>query len=64
MTRATEGSHLFVVSDQGRERDDFAPRAPRRNEREQLAAALIRQRADELAIERLTSHSSRHGLSR
>jgi len=59
MTRATEGSHLFVIAGSRRERDEFAPRESARDSRVQLAAALARERADELAIERLYPSAAR-----
>jgi ATP-dependent exoDNAse (exonuclease V) alpha subunit len=43
MTRATEGSHLFVSADADRGRDDYAPRESGRDGRAELAAALRRQ---------------------
>jgi ATP-dependent exoDNAse (exonuclease V) alpha subunit len=64
ITRATEGSHLFLVADTGRERDSYAPREPQPDGRAVLAAALRRERADELAIERLDRRSDGLDLSR
>jgi conjugative relaxase-like TrwC/TraI family protein len=53
LTRATEGSHLFVVATPNRDRDEIAPPEAAADARVALAAALTRERAEELAIERL-----------
>ena len=60
LTRATEGSHLFVVASADRDRDQIAPAEPAADARVVLAAALTRERAEELAIDRLYPSRERH----
>ena len=60
LTRATEGSHLFVVASPDRDRDEIAPAEPTADARVVLAAALTRERAEELATDRLYPSRERH----
>jgi hypothetical protein len=53
MTRASDANRLYVVADDGRGRDEFAPGEPARDARMLLAAAITQSRGDDLAIERL-----------
>ena len=65
MTRATDANRLYVIAERSRDRDEFAPAEPARDGRVLLAAALIRSRADELAIQhRIASRQSDRGIER
>jgi hypothetical protein len=53
MSRATEANRLYVIADRTRGRDEFAPAEPPRDGRALLAAALMRRRAEGLALDHL-----------
>ena len=65
MTRATSANRLYVIAERNRGRDEFAPAEPARDGRMLLAAALMRSREDQLAIQhRIASRQSDRGIER
>ena len=65
MTRATGANRLYVIAERNRGRDEFAPAEPARDGRMLLAAALMRSREDQLAIQhRIASRQSDRGIER
>ena len=65
MTRATTANRLYVIAERNRGRDEFAPAEPARDGRMLLAAALMRSRADQLAIQhRIASRQTDRGIER
>ena len=65
MTRATTANRLYVIAERNHGRDEFAPSEPARDGRTLLAAALMRSRADQLAIQhRIASRQSDRGIER
>ena len=59
LTRASDGSQLFVIATPNRDRDEIAPAEPVADGRVALAAALTRERAEEFAIDRLAAAPER-----
>jgi hypothetical protein len=65
MTRATSANRLYVIAERNRGRDEFAPAEPARDGRMLLAAAPMRSREDQLAIQhRIASRQSDRGIER
>ena len=65
MTRATNANRLYVIAERNRGRDEFAPAEPTRDGRMLLAAALMRSREDQLAIQhRIASRQLDRGIER
>jgi ATP-dependent exoDNAse (exonuclease V) alpha subunit len=65
MTRATSANRLYVIAERNRGRDEFAPAEPAPDGRMLLAAALMRSREDQLAIQhRIASRQSDRGIER
>ena len=65
MTRATSANRLYFIAERDRGRDEFALAEPVRDGRMLLAAALMRSREDQLAIQhRIASGQSDRGIER
>jgi conjugative relaxase-like TrwC/TraI family protein len=65
MTRATTANRLYVIAERNRGRDEFAPAEPAHDGRMLLAAALMRSREDQLAMQhRIASRQSDRGIER
>jgi hypothetical protein len=65
MTRATTANRLYVIAEQDRAGDEFAPAEPPRDGRMLLAAARMQSCADQLAIQhRIASRQSDRGIER
>ena len=63
MSRARDGSRLYVVAERATGRDEFAPTEPRRDQRAALVAALSRSENRSMALE-LLERQRRRGLGR
>jgi ATP-dependent exoDNAse (exonuclease V) alpha subunit len=65
MTRATAANRLYVIAERNHARDEFAPAEPARDGRMLIAAALMRSREDQLAIQhRIASRQLDRGIER